>query len=198
MHIDREDRVLSNKNMYIILHTNDLEYDFIVGNSKPTSDQDVSLSMPLTDALLDGFSYTESETNTNIVGNRSSLVVAIENGVLSFEHQDALPACDILHLPVYVNDGVACELPSERMLFHFIIAETTNREIVLVMNTNELSARQICADLVEMKMINAVGVSRKTLQDGWYRYANTVFSGGEGLPLPSDSQKHLLLIRPSH
>lgn len=180
-YITREDRRLQNRNEYIILHPNDLAIDITAGETPSTSNQDIFLCVQL---------YAEDEVQEPAIGKH----VNIDAGKMLIDNSSSTSATSkTIRLPLLVQDAAAVDSPSERMLFHFVLAEGQHGETLFFVNTREVSARQISADLIEMGVVQAVGIERKNFNNSWYRYANTIFSCGKGQPKEELSEKYLIL-----
>jgi hypothetical protein len=180
--LTREDRRLENRNEYIVLHPNDLAFDIVQKESPSTSEEDVFLCVPL---------FAEDAVTQQ---QDQQIQIEIVGGDLKFEVASSSALSEkTLRLQTLVQEGTAKDSRSEKMLFHIAIAETKAGEHLLVVNKKELSARQMSADLIEMGVINAIGVERKSLNSSWYRYANAIFSCGVGQPKQEIADSYLIL-----
>jgi hypothetical protein len=185
--LTREDRRLENRNEYIILHPNDLAFDIIQKEGPSTSEEDIFLCVPL---------FAEDAVSEQ---QDQQLQIEIVGGDLKFEVASSSAFSEkALRLQTLVQEGTAQDSRSEKMLFHIAIAETKAGEHLLIVNKKELSARQLSADLIEMDIVNAIGIERKSVNSSWYRYANTIFSCGEGQPRQEVADSYLILQTSSH
>ncbi|MFM1931203.1 MAG: hypothetical protein RL226_506 [Bacteroidota bacterium] len=156
----REDIRLLNHNEYVVLSLKSL--DFAVSENVVQADSNVFMSIALpADLPSSGGALCNEGGNMRIK-----------------ESSENTKEC--VCMQTYVQKGVAVSNTDPYMLRNILFASRGKGDIEVVISKKDLSSQTTAEDLVQMGYTEAIGFKTNRPNTTWYRYAATIFGGGDG------------------